>query len=128
LVFIAGITSVELFTSWNYSSIFTALAAPKVLLNLLIFICFAFSLTAAAILFIHLYWKEDKENDSLQYKEFVKNKLSKLGLQFAIPLPLLIAINLLSLSDKNLSGSVFAYSLIAILLIFLSYHFSLCLR
>lgn len=126
--FIAGITSVELFTSWNYSSIFTALAAPKVLLNLLIFICFAFSLTAAAILFIYLYWKEDKENDSLHYKEFVKNKLSKLGLQFAIPLPLLIAINLLSLSDKNLSGSVFVYSLIAILLIFLSYHFFFMLK
>jgi cytochrome c len=121
--YITAVTSVELFTTWNISNILTALAAPKVLLNLLIFICLAFTLTAAAILFIHLYWKEDKNNDDQEYNSFVKNKASRLGLRFGIPLPLLIVINLFSLSNKNLSGSIFIYSFIAILLLFLAYHF-----
>jgi cytochrome c len=121
--YVAGVTSVELFTTWNFSSIITALTAPKVLLNLLIFICLAFTLTAAAILFIHLYWKEDKKNADPEYNVFVKNKASKLGLRFGIPLPLLIVVNLFSLSNKTLSGSIFIYAFLAILLLFLSYHF-----
>jgi cytochrome c len=121
--YITAVTSVELFTTWDFSNIITALAGPKVLLNLLIFTCLAFTLTAAAILFIHLYWKEDKNKDDQEYNSFVKNKASRLGLRFGIPLPLLIVINLFSLSNKDLSGSIFISAFIAILLLFLAYHF-----
>lgn len=121
--YVVGITSSESFLNWNFSNIITALASPKVLLNLLIFICFAFTLTSAAILFINLYWNEDKKNNDPAYKAFIKNNASKLGLRFGIPLPLLIVVNILSLSNKVLSGSIFVYSVIAIVLLFISYHF-----
>lgn len=120
--YIAGVTSAVNFSGWSFTSVFTSLAAPKVLLNFLLFICFAFTLTAAAILFVHLYWKEGKQTENPEYTKFLKDIISKVGLKFGIPLPILITISLLSISSASLSGSIFVYSVIAILLVFLSYH------
>ena len=120
--YVAAITSVTNFTSWNFSGLITALAAPKVLLNLLIFIAFAITLTSAAILFIHLYWNESKKNEDPAYTKFVKDTASKAGLKASIPLPVLILINLLSFSNTTLSGSIFIYTMISIILIFLAYN------
>ena len=121
--YVAGITSVELFTTWSVSNFVGAIFAPVVLLKFLTFICLAFTLTAAAILFVHLYWKENKNDVDPEYRNFLKNNASKLGLRFGIPLPLLIAFNLFLLPDKNLSSSIFISSFVAILLLFLAYHF-----
>ena len=120
--YVAAITSATTFGTWNFSGMITSLAAPKVLLNLLIFIAFAFTLTNAAILFIHLYWKESKKDEDAAYTKFVKDITSKAGLRASIPLPILIAINLFSFSDSTLSGSIFVYTVISVSLIFLAYH------
>lgn len=120
--FVAGYTSAIKFSEWNLTSIFTSLGSPTVLLNLIIFICFAFMLTAAAVLFIHLYWKEGKKNENPEYTTFLKDRISKVGLKIGIPLPLLITLSILTIPGNNLSGSIFVYSVIAILLIFLAYH------
>ena len=121
--YVAAITSATTFTSWNFPGFITSLAAPKVLLNLLIFIAFAFTLTNAAILFIHLYWKDSKKDEDAAYTKFVKDTAAKAGLKASIVLPILIAINLFSFPETNLSGSVFVYAVVSILLIFLAYHF-----
>ena len=121
--YVAAITSATTFTSWNFTGLITSLAAPKVLLNLLIFVAFAFTLTNAAILFIHLYWKDSKKDEDVSYTKFVKDTASKAGLKSSIILPVLIAINLFSFSETNLSGSIFVYAVVSILLIFLAYHF-----
>ncbi|MDP2363478.1 MAG: c-type cytochrome [Ignavibacteria bacterium] len=121
--YVAAITSATTFTSWNFPGMITSLAAPKVLLNLLIFIAFSFTLTNAAILFIHLYWKYSKKDEDPSYTKFVKDTASKAGLKASIILPILIAINLFSFPETNLSGSIFIYAVISILLIFLAYHF-----
>jgi len=121
--YVAAITSATSFTSWNFPGFITALAAPKVLLNLLIFIAFAFTLTNAAILFIHLYWKDSKKDEDAAYTKFIKDAASKAGLKASIILPILIATNLFSFPEANLSGSIFIYAVISILLIFLAYHF-----
>lgn len=121
--YVAAITSATSFTSWNFPGIITSLAAPKVLLNLLIFIAFSFTLTNGAILFIHLYWKKSKKDDDVLYTKFVKDTASKAGLRASVILPILIAINLFSFPEANLSGSIFVYTVVSILLIFLAYHF-----
>jgi len=120
--YVAAITSATTFTTWNFPGFFTALAAPKVLLNLLIFIAFAFTLTNGAILFIHLYWNESKKVEDPLYTKFLKDTASKAGLKASIPLPILIAINLFSFSDSTLSGSIFIYTVLSVMLIFLAYH------
>ena len=120
--YVAAITSASTFTSWNFPGIITALAAPKVLLNLLIFIAFAFTLSNAVILFIHLYWNDSKKDEDPLYTKFVKDTASKAGLKASIPLPVLILINLFSFSNSTLSGSIFVYTIISVLLIFLAYN------
>ncbi|GIK21303.1 MAG: c-type cytochrome [Ignavibacteriota bacterium] len=118
----AAITSATNFLTWSFPGVITSIAAPEVLLNLLIFIVFALALSNAAFLFVHLYWKRDKEIIDSDYTKFIKDICSKAGLRASIPLPVLIAINLFSFSGKSLSGSVFIYSVVSIILIFLAYH------
>lgn len=120
--YVAAITSATNFSSWSFTEVITSLAAPKVLLNFLIFIVFAFALSNAAFLFIHLYWKRGVKTSDSDYTKFVKDICSKAGLRASFPLPVLIAINLFSFSETTLSGSIFIYSVVSILLIFLSYH------
>lgn len=120
--YVAAITSATNFSSWSFTGVITSLAAPKVLLNFLIFIVFAFALSNAAFLFINLYWKRREKTSDSDYTKFVKDICSKAGLRASFPLPVLIAINLFSFSETTLSGSIFIYSVVSILLIFLSYH------
>lgn len=121
--YVAAITSATNFTTWKYPGLITALAAPKVLFNLLIFISFSFSLTSGAILFIHLFWNDKKKNEDIAYTKFVKETASKIGLKASIILPILLLINLLTFQSSILSGSLFVYTVVSILLVFLSYHF-----
>ncbi|HQF42920.1 MAG TPA: c-type cytochrome [Ignavibacteriaceae bacterium] len=120
--YVAAITSATNFSSWSFTGVITSLAAPKVLLNFLIFIVFAFALSNAAFLFIHLYWKRREKTSDSDYTKFMKDICSKAGLRASLPLPVLIAINVFSFSETTLSGSIFIYSVVSILLIFLSYH------
>ena len=119
--YIAAITSAANFSTWNFPGLITALAAPKVLFNLLIFIAFSFTLTSGAILFIHLFWKDRVEEP--QYQRFLKDTFSKIGLRSSIVLPLLILINLFAFPSSIISGSIFVYTIVSVLLIFLAYHF-----
>ena len=121
--YVAAITSATSFTTWNFPGIITSLAAPKVLLNLLIFIAFSFTLTNGFILFIHLYWNKTKIAEDVLYSKFVKDTASKAGLRVSVILPILITINLFSFPETNLSGAIFVYTVVSISLIFLAYHF-----
>jgi len=120
--YVAAITSVTNFLTWSFPGVITSIAAPKVLLNLLFFLVFAFALSNAAFLFIHLYWKRREKTSDSDYTKFVKDICSKTGLRASLPLPVLIAVNLFSFSETTLSGSIFIYSVVSILFIFLSYH------
>lgn len=120
-LFTGATTSAANFNFIEISGLFTLLFSPKVLLNLLIFIFMAFTLAGSAILFGFLYWKEDRELTE-DYKRFIKLVSSRIALYSAIPLPLLLAINIYSIPASVLSGTVFFYAIAALLLIFLSLH------
>lgn len=121
-MFVGAVTSAVNFNALNFSGILGLLFSIKVLVNLMIFICFSFVLTGSAILFGYLYWKEDRIL-SVEYKEFLKSRSTKIALYFAIPLPVLVAINLFLLPASFLSGTVFFYGIAALLLVFLGLHF-----
>ena len=121
--FIAATTSAVNFTTWNFPGLIISLAAPKVLLNFLIFLIFSFTLTAGLILFLHFFWNEKNEKEESGYSKFVKDSATQLGLRSSVLLPDLILINLFSIQKAVLSGSVFIYTIAGLLLIFLSYHF-----
>ncbi len=121
--YVAAITSATNFVSWNFPGLITSLAAPKVLINLMIFAAFAISLTSAVILFLHFYWKDSLKDEDPAYTKFVKDNSAKVGLKASIPLPILILINLFTFSNATLSNSVFIYTVIGLLLLFMAYNF-----
>ncbi len=119
--FTGAITTATNFGVMDVSGVLYLLISPKVILNFLIFLFLAFTLTGASLLFGFLYWKEEKKQ-SHEYLEFIKTRCSRLTLYSAIPLPFLLAINLYSLPESFLSGSVFFYGIFALLLLFLAMH------
>ena len=87
------------------------------------YLLIAFAITGSAILFAFFYWEGGKENLTEEYKDLVKKISLSITFTALILLPLLLLVNILLLPKSSLSGSVFSYSVIAIVLIFLSYHF-----
>lgn len=94
----------------------------QVLSRLIFFITASFTLTGASILFSFFYWEGGKKIKDEEYKEFVKKNALTVAFIGAIILPLFLAINIFALPPVALSKSVFAYGLVALLLIFVVYH------
>jgi cytochrome c len=121
-LFIGAITTAANFSIFDVSGVLQLLFSYKVIINLLIFISFAFVLTGSAVLFGYLYWKENLQITE-DYRNFLRTASAKTALYFAVPLPFLIALNLFSIPESFLSGTVFFYGITALLLIFLGWHF-----
>ncbi|HSL89117.1 MAG TPA: c-type cytochrome [Ignavibacteriaceae bacterium] len=121
-LFIGAITTAANFSIFDVSGVLQLLFSYKVIINLLIFISFAFVLTGSAVLFGYLYWKENLQITE-EYRNFLRTASAKTALYFAVPLPFLIALNLFSIPESFLSGTVFFYGITALLLIFLGWHF-----
>lgn len=122
-IFIGALTTVIYFDAWKPSSFFTTIFSLRVLLNFAIWICVAFSLTGVTLLFLFLFWKKDELNISEEYKSFVTSISSKMSLFFSLPIPLLLLISVGLLPDSHLSGTMFAYLILSIILLFLSLNF-----
>ena len=108
---------------WGKGNQLAILFSFQTTLNFIQFLLLAFAITGSAILFVFFYWEGGKENLSDEYKKFIKKTALTITLPASILLPLVLLINILLLPKSALSGSVFSYSVIAVVLIFLSYHF-----
>lgn len=125
--FTAAVTSAVNFKALNSTEILPLLFSPRVLLNLLVFILFSFTLTGSAVLFGFLYWKEDKPLPD-EYKNFIKSNASGFALYSAVPLPFLLMLNIFLLPENYLSGTVFFYSISGLILLFLAFHLLYMIR
>lgn len=122
-IFIGALTTAIYFDAWKPASFFATLFSARVLINYLIWICAAFALTSVTLLFVFLFWKKDELQVSDEYKNFVVSVSAKLALYFSLPIPLLLFFSIRLLPDSHLSGTMFAYLLISIVLLFLSLNF-----
>lgn len=122
-IFIEALTTAIYFDAWKPSSFFTTLFSARVLINFIIWVCIAFSLTGVTLLFLFLFWKKDEQQISEEYKNFVVSVSAKLALYFSLPIPLLLFFSISLLPDSHLSGTMFAYLLVAIILLLLSLNF-----
>jgi cytochrome c len=107
---------------WGNSNQLTVLFSMTAILNFIQFLLFAFAITGSTILFAFFYWEGGKENLTEEYKKFVKKTSLTITFTALILLPLMLLINVFILPKSSLSGSVFTYTVIAVALIFLSYH------
>ncbi len=122
-IFTGALTSAVYFDVWKSSSFFATLFSAKVLVNFLIWICISFSLTGVTLLFLFLFWKKEELNVKEDYKEFVVKLSSRYALYYSLPIPVFILLNISLLPDSLLSGSMFAYTALALVMLFLSLNF-----
>jgi cytochrome c len=109
--------------SWGSKNQLSVLFSIPAIFNFIQFLLLAFAISGSAILFAFFYWEGGKEHLTTEYQNLIRKISLKMILASLIILPILMLINILLLPKSALSGPVFGYSVIAIALIFLSYHF-----
>jgi cytochrome c len=120
--FISGMSIATDPNEWNNQNVFTALMSIRVITKYLQFLSAAFALTGASILFGFFYWEGGKIIKDEYYKNYVRSNAIGIAFPGAVLVPLFLFINTVQLPEKALSGAVFAYATIAIVLLFISYH------
>ena len=121
-LFIGGVTLAGITKDWNSVSIISLLFSASVISRLIAFLAAAAAFSGGTILFRYFYWEGGVKNLDDDYRALIK----KVGLTLAsvgsVILPVFLLTNLLSLPDNSLSSSVFTFTVIALVLIFLSYQ------
>ncbi len=121
-VFIAAIT-LPIFNSEYNSITILSLFSIEVLTKYIGFILFAFALTGGVIFFGFFYWEGGKKNIDEEYKNVVKSIATKVTFISAIPFPIFLLVDIFVLPTNAISGYVIGYGLLALLLLFVAYHF-----
>ncbi len=120
--FTSGVTIATFPKEWSEGSFLSILFSWQVLVRLVFFLIMAFAFTGGTVLFRYFYWEGGKKDLNDDYREFVRKTAVVHTLYPLLALPLFLAFILYSLPDAALSGSVFGYSSLALLLMFLTYN------
>lgn len=121
-IFISGISIATLPKEWSEGGFFSIIFSWTVIVRFLFFIAMAFAFTGGTILFRYFYWEGGKKNLNSDYKEFIRKTGVNLTLYSSLILPIFLAFILFALPDTSVSGAIFGYSTIALILMFLCYH------
>jgi len=121
--FITGLTIPSVFSSWNVESFIGGLFSWKVLSRFIYYIFFALALSGGMVLFIFLEDEKKKRFKDEEYSLFVKQKILRVTFFSSVFIPFFALINLFGLPQSALTGTVFTYAIISLVLLFLGYHF-----
>jgi cytochrome c551/c552 len=121
--FITGLTIPSVYSSWNVESFIDGLFSWRVLSRLIYYIIFALALSGGMVLFIFLEDEKKKRFKDEEYSLFVKQKILRVTFFSSVFIPLFALINLFGLPQNALTGTVFTYTIISLVLLFLGYHF-----
>lgn len=121
-LFIAGQSIVTYILGAGDSAIFN-LFSIIVIIRFLEFLAASAALTGGTLLFAFFYWEGGKNFHSSKYKELVRKIAMNLSIAGGLVLPLFLTIDILALPSNSVSGSVVAYAIAGIILLFLAYHF-----
>ena len=122
-LFTAGLSTAYYPEEWGEKNILAIMFSGDVIARFIPFLLMAAAFTGATLLFVFFKWDGGKNNLAGDYKEFVRRKSIHITLFGSILLPVFLLINLITLPNGALSYSVFIYSTIALLLLFLGYHY-----
>lgn len=125
--FIAGLTEAASGGS-EQSTFLGGLFLTQVIIRLLFFVFFSTAFAGSTLLFSFFYWEGGTKKYTDEVNDFIRVHTSKVTLWSAIPLPLFIFLTLLNIPAELLSGSMFGFSIISLVLIFISYHSLYSLR
>lgn len=122
-LFVTALTIPTLYVDWKIDNFISGLFCWHVLSRLIFYILFAISLTGGMILFTFLEEEKKKAVKEEEYSNFVKQKILRVTFFVSIFIPVMLFISVLGLPSTSLSGTVFFYSIVSLLLLFLGYHF-----
>lgn len=108
---------------WKNNDILSLMFSGEVLFRLFSFLSSAIAITGASIFFAFFYWEGGKHLKDDLYKNFVRKIAVKFSFTGAILIPLFLVIDIFSFPDSALSGAIFFFSTIALILLFIAYHY-----
>lgn len=122
-IFSGALTTAINYNTWKPASFFVTVFSSKVIINFLTWLCISFAFTGITILFLFLFWKKDELKVSEDYRNFVVAIASRYSLYFSLPIPVLLLLNIHLLPDSLLSGSMFFYSVLSLISLFIALNF-----
>ncbi len=122
-LFVAGVTIAGFPAKWNSHGILSTMFSLDVIFRFITFLLGSAAFTGVVILFKFFYWDGGKPNLDEAYSEFVKNISISVTAIGALLLPIFLWVNVAVLPNQALSYSVFIFTTIALLLLFLAYHY-----
>lgn len=121
--FAAGISASMFGNDWTTTGLLSTLFNPTVIIRLVLLIILSFLLAGGAVLFGFFYVNSDKFDGESDYGKFVRSKILRTTFISAILLPVFLFVNLLIVPRDLLSGGVFVYVVLGLILLFFAYHF-----
>ncbi len=121
-LFISSATIAVSPTMWGKYNIIYLMFSWEVLGHLFSFISSAIALTGAAIFFAFFYWEGGKHLQSGPYFDFVKKTATRVTFTGALLVPIFIITDVFAFPSSSLSGSIFLFVTIALILLFIAYH------
>ena len=121
--FITALTIPSVYSAWTSESFIGGLFCWKVISRLIYYIFFAITLSGGMVLFIFLEDEKKKHIKDKEYSNFLKQKILRVSFFSAVFIPLFALLSLFGLPKTALTGTVFAYAIISLALLFLGYHF-----
>jgi cytochrome c len=121
--FVAATAIPILISDRDISSVIGGLFSWEVLSRFIYYILFALALTGGMVLFIFLEDEKNKRIVDQKYSAFVKKVIVRATFIPIIFIPVFALLNLFGLPQNTLTGTVFTYVIISLVLLFLGYHF-----
>ncbi len=122
-LFITSATVAAYPAMWGKYNILYLMFFWEVLTRLFSFLSSAIALTGAAIFFAFFYWEGGKHLQDGTYKDFVRKIAIRVSFTGALVMPLFMMIDIFAFPDNALSGGIFFFSTIALILLFIAYHY-----
>lgn len=122
-LFVSGLCLALFQSGWDDSSVLSTIFSISVLARFIPFLLMVGAFTGAAFLFGFFYWEGGMKGMDENYKNFVRKFSINLTAITSVIIPVFLLINVSVLPGDILTGGVFAYIIIALLLLFLGYHY-----
>jgi cytochrome c len=121
-IFTSAVTVASYPQQWGEANLLKLMFSWNVFTRFLTFLSASLAFTGAAVLFSFFWWEGGRKNLDIHYSDFVRNISIRITFLGALLVPLFMFINILTLPGAALSGGVFGYSAMALILIFLAYN------
>ncbi len=120
--FTAGVTFATYPGDWGQGSILSILFSGKVLARFISFIIGSFGVTGGFLFFRFFFWEGGRKQVDDSYKNFIRKTALTVSFASMVLLPLFLLVDVFLLPAVAVSGGVFSYSIVTVLLIFLALH------